>query len=137
MAKPLGPKSLVIREAIKAHPNKGNKEIAELINDSHDRMDDKIKVTPQDVAQQKQALKKAGGEAAAPAAAPAPAPAAAGTSKGKGGRPRKVATVAAPAARAAATSSSPVDLIDKAFSLAQECGGFEQLKKLVDRLAIR
>ncbi len=62
MSKPLGPKSLVIREAIKAHPNKGNKEIAEFIDDSHDRMDDKIKVTPQDVAQQKQALKKAGGK---------------------------------------------------------------------------
>ena len=81
MSKPLGPKSLVIREAIKAHPNKGNKEIAEFINDSHDRMDDKIKVTPQDVAQQKQALKKAGGEAAAPTPAAKPAPS--GQAKGK------------------------------------------------------
>jgi len=47
-----------------------------LINDSHDRMDDKIKVTPQDIAQQKQAMKKAG-----------PAPAATGSGGGKkGGR---------------------------------------------------
>ena len=136
MSKPLGPKSLLIRDAIKAHPNKGNKEIAELINDSHDRMDDKIKVTPQDVAQQKQALKKAGGEAAAPTPAAKPAPS--GQAKGKGGRPRKAATAAAtPAPRAAAPSGSPVDLIDKTFSLAQECGGFEQLKRLVDRLAGR
>ena len=81
MAKPLGPKSLLIRDAIKAHPNKGNKEIAELLNDSHDRMDDKIKVTPQDVAQQKQALKKAGGEAAAPTPAAKPAPS--GQAKGQ------------------------------------------------------
>jgi len=28
-----------------------------------------------------------------------------------------------------------VDLIDKAFALAHECGGIEQLKRLVDRLA--
>jgi len=28
-----------------------------------------------------------------------------------------------------------VDLIDKALDLARECGGFEQLKRLVDRLA--
>jgi hypothetical protein len=31
--------------------------------------------------------------------------------------------------------ASPVDLIDKAFALAQECGGIDQLKRLVDRLA--
>ena len=37
--------------------------------------------------------------------------------------------------QAAAPSASPVDLIDKAFTLAQECGGFEQVKRLVDRLA--
>ncbi len=79
MAKPLVPKSLLIRDAIKAHPNKGNKEIAELINDSHDRMDDKIKVTPQDIAQQKQAMKKAG---------ESPAPSAAGNGGGKKGARR-------------------------------------------------
>ena len=134
MSKPLGPKSLLIRDAIKAHPNKGNKEIAELINDSHDRMDDKIKVTPQDIAQQKQAMKKAGGEAAAPTPAAKPAPA--GQTKGKGGRPRKAATpAAAPAPRAAVASASPVDLIDKTLDLAQQAGGVAALKRLVDRLA--
>ena len=100
MAKPLGPKSLLIREAIRAHPNKGNNEIAELLNDSHDRMDDKIKVTPQDVAQQKQAMKKSGGKA--PVAAPPAAARAAGKGKGKGGRPKKAAAAAARQPTAAA-----------------------------------
>jgi hypothetical protein len=134
MAKPLGAKSIIIRDAIKAHPKKGNTEIAELINDSHDRMDDKIKVTPQDIAQQKQALKKAGGEAAAPTPAAKPAPS--GQAKGKGGRPRKAATAAAtPVPRAAVASAGPVDLIDKTLDLAQQAGGVAALKRLVDRLA--
>jgi len=42
MAKPLGAKSILIREAIKANPKKANKEIAELLNDAPERMDDKI-----------------------------------------------------------------------------------------------
>jgi len=132
MAKPLGPKSLLIRDAIKAHPNKGNKEIAELINDSHDRMDDKIKVTPQDVAQQKQAMKKAG---------ESPAPSAAGNGGGKRGGRRAAGAQAttAPAAlprtaAAASPSANPVDLIDKTLDLAQQCGGLAALKRLVDRL---
>jgi hypothetical protein len=37
MAKPLGPKSILIREAIKAHPNKGNSKIAEMLNDAEDK----------------------------------------------------------------------------------------------------
>src|SRR5208337_3326172 len=87
MAKPLGPKSLLIRQAITAHPDKGNTELAELLNDSHDRMDDKIKVTAQDVASQRQAMKKPGA-AKAPATTAAPAPAAkpAGNGRRKPGR---------------------------------------------------
>ena len=133
MAKPLGPKSLLIRDAIKAHPNKGNKEIAELINDSHDRMDDKIKVTPQDIAQQKQAMKKAG---------ESPAPSAAGNGGGKKGARRaggaQASTAPATPPRTAAAmspSANPVDLIDKTLDLAQQCGGLAALKRLVDRLA--
>ena len=38
MAKPLGPKSLLIRQAITAYPDKGNKEIAKLFNDSAARL---------------------------------------------------------------------------------------------------
>jgi peptide subunit release factor RF-3 len=41
MAKPLGPKSLLIRQAIIAHPDKGNTELAEMLMDSADRLDDK------------------------------------------------------------------------------------------------
>lgn len=136
MAKPLGPKSLLIRQAITAHPDKGNTAIAELLNDSHDRMDDKIKVTAQDVASQRQAMKKPGAEKA-PAAAAAPAAKAARNGRRKPGRkPGRKPAAAAPRP-AAATSGNPVDLIDKTFALAQECGGFEQLRRLVDRLAER
>jgi hypothetical protein len=78
MAKPLGPKSILIREAIKAHPKMGNKELAEKPNDAAERMDDKIKVTANDIAQQKQAMKKAtgkkGGKPASGAASADPAP---------------------------------------------------------------
>jgi hypothetical protein len=135
MAKPLGPKSLLIRQAITTHPGKGNTELAELLNDSHDRMDDKIKVTAQDVAAQRQAMKKTGA-AQAPAAAAAPAPAArsAGNGRRKPGRKPGRKPAAAPR-QAAAASGSPVDLIDKTFALAQECGGMAELKRLVDRLA--
>jgi hypothetical protein len=133
MAKPLGPKSLLIREAIQAHPDKGNTELAELIGSSDARREDKIKVTANDVAQQRQAMKKAG--AAVPVRATS-----GGAKKGgaKGGRRRAGAqAVTGPAAQprpTAAPAASPVDLIDKAFALAEECGGLEQLKKLVDRL---
>ena len=138
MAKPLGPKSLLIRQAITAHTDKGNTAIAELLNDSHDRMDDKIKVTAQDVAAQRQAMKKPGATAAPPAPAAAKP---AGNGRRKPGRkpgrkPAAVAPAAAPRPPAGA-SGSPVDLIDKTFALAQECGGMEQLKRLVDRLAER
>ena len=99
----------------------GNKEIAETLMDSNDRLDDKIKVTPQDVAQQKQQMKKAG-------TLP--------TGK-KRGRPPGSAQPKQPATLAPATSASasPVDLIDKTIDLAQQCGGVAALKKLVDRLA--
>jgi hypothetical protein len=30
-----------------------------------------------------------------------------------------------------------MDLIDKAFAMAQECGGIEQFKRLVDRMAAK
>ncbi len=141
MAKPLGPKSLLIRQAITAHPDKGNTELAELLNDSHDRMDDKIKVTAQDVAAQKQAMKKPGATATPAATASAePATKPAGNGRRKPGRkpgrkPAAAGPAAATRAAEASASASPVDLIDKAFALAQECGGIEHLKRLVDRLA--
>ena len=138
MAKPISAKSLLIRQAIIAHPDKTPKEVAELLNDSHDRMDDKLKFTPNDISQQKQAMKKPGATVA-PAAAPAPAATKPANGRKKPGRkpgskPAAVAPAAAPRP-AVTSSSSPVDLIDKTFALAQECGGFEQLKRLVDRLS--
>ena len=71
MAKPLGPKSVLIRDALSAHPRTGNTALAALINGSDARREDKIAVKPGDVAQQRKALKKArGGAKAAAAAAP-------------------------------------------------------------------
>jgi hypothetical protein len=127
MAKPLGPKSLLIRDAIRAHPDKGNKELAEMINASPARKEDKIEVKPGDIAQQKQAMKKSGD--APPAEKPAPA------KRGRRGGARKRTTATPTPATAAAPSASPVDLIDKTLDLAAQAGGVAALKRLVDRLA--
>jgi hypothetical protein len=145
MAKPLGAKSILIREAIKANPKLANKGLAEKLMDSNDRMDDKIKVTPADIAQQKQQMKVAGKNGKSPVASKPAAPALAPVSatppvKGKRGRPRKVAAPTAapvPVSPRPSTSGSvsPVDLIDGVFNLASQCGGVASLKKLVDRLA--
>jgi hypothetical protein len=126
MAKPIGPKTLLIRDAIKANPGMGNKELAAKLMDSNDRMDDKIKVTPQDVAQQKQELKKAG--VSVPVAS-----AAAKTGRPKGSKTKKVSATPKPVS-ARSPSASPFDLIDRVFDLASDCGGFAQLKRLVERL---
>lgn len=40
----------------------------------------------------------------------------------------------APAAKTP-KAAGPVDLIDRVFGLAEECGGMGQLKRLVERLA--
>ena len=139
MAKPISAKSLLIRQAIISHPDKTPKEVAEALNDSHDRMDDKLKFTPNDISQQKQAMKKPGATTTSAAAAPAEtAPKPANGRKKPGRKPgRQPAAVAAAAAPRPATvaSGSPVDLIDRTFALAQECGGMAELKRLVDRLA--
>src|SRR5262245_85427 len=134
MAKPLGPKSLLIREAIRAHPDKGNTDLAELINSSDARKEDKIKVQPGDIAAQRQARKKAG--EAVPAEARK-----GGRKKGgpKGRHSAGAQASAAPAKQgrpAAAATASPVDLIDRVFGLAEACAGMEQLKRLADRLAV-
>lgn len=134
MAKPLGPKSLLIREAIAAHPAKGNTELAEMLNGAEARKDDKLKVTANDVAQQRQALKNLGGDTSAPAAGK---PAASGKKKPgrKPGPKPSPSAVAAATTRPAPAQGGPVDLIDKALDLAQQCGGLAALKRLVDRLS--
>jgi hypothetical protein len=136
MAKQLGPKSLLIRNAIQANPGKGNAELAEMLNDADERMDDTIKVTAQDVATQRQAMKKPGAQktegAATKPAAPASKPAGNGRRK-PGRKPGK--KPAAKSISAHGLVASPVDLIDRTLALAQECGGVNQLKRLVDRIA--
>src|SRR5262245_26958969 len=108
MAKPLGPKSRLIRDAITEHPKKTPKEIAELHNDAEERMDDKIKVTPNDVSQQKQAMKKPGAQKA-PAAAAKPA----GNGRRKPGRkPGRKPAAAAPRVTSTSAAANPIDLID-------------------------
>ena len=121
MAKPLSPKSQIIREAIAAHPKVGNTALAGLINGSEARKDDKVKVTATDVGNQRQALKALGGK---------------GKKKSKGHKPaNKPQAAQSSPAHATTKAASPVDLIDRVFDLADRCGGLAELKKLVDRIA--
>jgi hypothetical protein len=140
MAKPLGEKSRVIRTAIAANPKKGNKELAKTLNDSPDRAGDKFTFTPEDVAKQKQAMKKPGAqkvsEEGAPAAASATASAQPAKTRKKPGRKPKAAAPAngaSPPVRKA--QPSPADLLDNVYLLARQCGGLNELKRLVERLA--
>jgi hypothetical protein len=156
MAKPLGEKSRIIREAIKKHPNRGNTELATFLNDAQDRLDDKFEFKAAEVAQQKIALKKVADRPAAtqPATAsvaeaetpPESAEPATTEPKRKGtkkrGRPLGRKTTVAPAAArvqpaVAPKQVNPADLLDRVFDLAAECGGIEQLRRIVERLAAR
>jgi hypothetical protein len=138
MAKTLGAKTLLIRDALQAHPDKSPKQIADLINASDARKQDKIEVKPIDVSQQKLALKKAA--QAGPAAPAEPARKKPGRKPGR--KPGKKATESststsshgAPAA-APVAAANPVDLIDNVFALAEQCGGMAHLKRLVERLS--
>lgn len=58
MAKPLGEKSKLIREAITAHPRKNSKAIADLLNKAPERANDKIRVSATDVTLQRKAMSK-------------------------------------------------------------------------------
>src|SRR5262245_19308933 len=60
MAKPLGAKSKLIREAIAANPGLGNKDLADRLNSAEERKQDRLTFKADDVAQQKQAMKKPG-----------------------------------------------------------------------------
>ena len=57
MGRELSAKTKLIREVLAEHPGWANKEVADWINDSK-KLDGEVK--PQDIAQAKQALKKAG-----------------------------------------------------------------------------
>jgi stage V sporulation protein SpoVS len=146
MAKPLGAKSLLIRDAIKAHPDKGNTALAALINGSDARKQDKITVSANDVAAQRQALKKVAEARGEPApagvdATPPPAqPEASGNGRKRRGRkpgrkPRASTPSLTAGQPAPARPSRPVEVLGKVFDLAKECGGFGSLKQIIDRLA--
>jgi hypothetical protein len=87
-------------------------------------------VTANDVARQRQAMKKAGAAPAASTAKPG---------KKKPGKKAGRKPAAKPAAAAApskpAAHRGPVELIDRLFELADDAGGMAALKRLVDRLA--
>jgi hypothetical protein len=147
MPKPLSEKSRVIREAINANPDLGNKELAELLNGSPERQQDRLKVSATDVARQKLVLKQAGQGAAeeGPEATGGKQsePKARRRRPAQRRRKRQTPEPAAAAAREVAANgpdrggppAKPLELIDRLFDLATECGGFEALKRLVDRCA--
>jgi hypothetical protein len=126
MAKPLSPKSKLIREALKANPNLGNADLARQINSSDARKEDKIKVTATDVGNQKQALKAMNATARKKAKAHKPATSMAAN---------KPQATPMKATNGATKAVSPVELVERVFDLADQCGGFAQLKRLVGRLS--
>jgi hypothetical protein len=126
MARTLSPKSKLIREALKANPKLGNADLAKLINSSDARKGDKIKVTATDVGNQKQALKAMNATARKKAKAHKPAASTAAN---------KPQAARAHSMNGATKSVSPVDLVERVFDLAEQCGGLAQLKKLVDRIS--
>src|SRR4051794_9038416 len=125
MAKPLSPKSRLIREALKANPKLGNADLAKLINSSDARKEDKIKVTATDVGNQKQALKAMNATARKKPQAQKPTTKAA----------NKPQAARAQSMNGATKTAGPVALIEGVFDLADQCGGLSQLKKLVDRIS--
>jgi hypothetical protein len=141
MAKQLSLKTRVIREAISANPDKGPKAVAALVNKAEERERDGIHVTPTEVAHQQLALQKEGAVRPPPAppapeapvrrAAPEPEPEPEPVKPAPKKRVREPILREAPARPAL----SAVELIDRVFALADDCGGMAQLKRLVDRLA--
>src|SRR2546421_2818356 len=107
----------------------GNTELADLLAGQHSELD--IDFKPGDIAAQRQALKKLAedgdededgddgwGPDEAPPAAPAP----------QAARATERPATPAPAA-------DPTAVVDRVFDLARDCGGWENLRRLVDRLA--
>src|SRR4051812_46733480 len=116
MAKPLGPKATLIREAINAHPRKRDETLADLINASDARKEDGIRVTANDVSRQRQAMKKLRTKGKKEAAA-------------QNGAPEPAVQDEAPPAAPVSSTGSPVDLMDRLFDLATACGGIDGLKR--------
>lgn len=135
MAKPLSLKSKVIRHALAAHLQMGNKALAERLNGDPAHATSGVTVKASDVAQQKQALKATGFTHGPTAAAEQKRR---GRKPGSKNKPRAVAPAAARVTAGpvlAPAAVSPVDLIDRVFVLAEQCGGMGQLRRLVEKLA--
>ena len=122
MAKPLSPKSQLIREAIAAHPKLGNTQLAELINGAEGRKTDKIQVNATDVSNQAPAVLRRS------TARRRRRRSAQGTEGGEQGR-------RSPAGRPSQGRQPRRSRRVRVFDLAERCGGFGQLKRLVDRIA--
>lgn len=126
MAKPMSPKGLAIRDAIRLHPNKSNIELAEIASRSFGG-----EVKPSDVANQKTAMKKkesaeddSDTQPELPLATPtaAPAPAAATTEPPAPQEPSRPAA-APPVALA---PPDPVSLILKGKEFLALCGSADR-----------
>src|SRR5262245_62015935 len=107
MPMPLGEKSRLIREAIRANPDLSNKELAEKLNGAPDRAGDRFKFSANDVGQQRQRMKALVGAAEGKGDEPAPASqAAAPRERRRRSRPPGRRKKAAPAPPAAGNSSA-------------------------------
>jgi hypothetical protein len=120
----------VIRDALAESPGLRTADLVEALNDHTDRLDDKLSFSEGDVLAVRKTMKKSRQaptiSPATPEAVPEP-PAPVEVAPPKQTKPRRI--------ESETSATSPVDLIDKVFDLAKECGGIDQLKRLVDRIA--
>src|SRR4051794_17239055 len=106
-----------------------NAELAALLAGRHSALD--IGFKPGDIAAQRQALKKLAGNGDEDE----------GADEGWGQEEAPPAQPGSPAARATespgtpAPVADPTAVVDRVFDLARDCGGWENLRRLVDRLA--
>jgi hypothetical protein len=133
MAKPIGTKTRVIREGIRANPDMGNTELARLLSGQNEAAG--IDIRPSDIAAQRQALKKLaaeggdeGEESPGGTAAVAPGGEAASTPVA----PPKM-TPAPPAAPVAGSGLNAADLVALA-GLVKKAGSVEALVEILRAL---
>lgn len=121
MAKPLSPKSIVIRRMLAAHPDLSSGEIARLCNAEPERESDFIEVSSTDVTIQRNALAKRKEDT-------------------EDDEPREPLRSVAPSVPSPARSSllDPLDVLDAIEDLkrvAQRLGGYDQVRRIIDRLS--
>lgn len=132
MAKPLSPKSVIIRKMIAAHPDLSSSEIAQLCNADPERHHDKIEVTTIDVTIQRNALKKKEEKESEDESE-------AKTEQVRSflqDEPRAVARLVSDSP-ARSSLLDPLDVLDAIEDLkrvAQRLGGYDQVRRIIDRL---